>query len=341
MKKTKNITIEQLLTNEHLVQGALPSVAKIVKKAKKDKQIKLVYGETYDQFGLTIDSLKYYFFLNLLHQALETMDTEVSSYIIIGDLHSIRNKGVENKEEILELAQSRLQFVKKIKALYNLKNEFILMTDLFEEQSYKKRLSAITPMFQKSEKLKDLAKKTVLQNRISQEEAVGYQYTLEEVALIMGFDIKVGPPREIYYDQIAQELGKTLNNQDFCGLYLKPTYPLGLGFDFFITHPEIDEFGVTPYKAGSNKLEDNRIILGKTGLKKCQELISSSFSSSNQSLPNPVLDVYLIAKMAGYFLKNEAFAIDEDNIEDITILKSKTYQTLTNNIYTPLGLNKL
>ncbi len=338
MTKTVNVTIDDLLTNKHLIHSALPSVAKITEKIKNSKQIRLVYGETYDQFGLTIDSLKYYFFISLLHQALETMGIEVSSSVIIGDLHSIKNKLVENKEELLEKANQRLELIQKIKTLYNLKFEPILMTQLFNDKDYQQRLKTITPIFQNSEELQNIAKKTVLKNRITQEEEVGYQYTLEEVALITGFDIKIGPPRETYYDQMARELGTKVGNNDYCGLYLKPTYPLEFNFDYFVTHPEVEEFGVTPYKAGSNKLQNNRIVLGTTSLEESKNLIEHSFVSSNQSLPNPVLDIYLIAKMAGYFLKQDSLSISDNELANTTQLKLKTCNALSENIYQPLEL---
>ena len=334
-----NITINELLTNKYLIHSALPSAAEIIEKIKKNKQIKLVYGETYDQFGLTIDSLKYYFFVSLLHQVLEANGVNVTSSVIIGDLHSIKNKLVENKEELLDKAQARLQLINKIKSVYNLKIEPILMTQLFDNNDYQQRLKTITPLFQNSEELKNIAKKTVLKNRIAQEEEVGYQYTLEEVALITGYDIKIGPPRETYYDQMARELGAKVGNNDFCGLYLKPTYPLGFNFDYFVTHPEIEEFGITPYKAGSNKLQDNRIVLGTTSLDECKKLIHSSFVSSNLILPNPVLDIYLIAKMAGSLLRGDSFSIPDGELANLPEFKLLTYNELSQNIYSPLGFN--
>jgi hypothetical protein len=332
-----NITIDELLTNKHLIQSALPSVAKIIEKAKKNEQIKLVYGETYDQFGLTIDSLKYYFFVSILHEVLEAKGIKVSSSVIIGDLHSIKNKLVENKEELLNKAQARLQLINKIKSVYNLKIEPVLMTQLFDSKDYQNRLNTITPLFQSSEELKSIAKKTVLKNRITQEEEVGFQYTLEEVALITGYDIKVGPPRETYYDQMARELGAKVGNSDFCGLYLKPTYPLGFNFDYFVTHPEIEEYGVTPYKAGSNKLQNNRIVLGSTNLDECKRLLDNSFVSDNPILPNPILDIYLIAKMARFLLRRDSFSISDNESTNLVELKSATYEALAENIYIPLG----
>jgi hypothetical protein len=164
------------------------------------------------------------------------------------------------------------------------------MSDILPENNH---LEIITPIFNKSEELKEIARKTILQNRQSQEEKAGFEYVLEEVALIMGFDIKVGPPREIYYDQIAKKLGAGLN-----GIYLRPTYPLGMNFDFFINHPEIEEFGLTPYKAGSNKMQNQRIIIDKTSAQSIRDLIKNSYIPRDVFLANPILDLACIVAMA-------------------------------------------
>lgn len=338
MTKNKNLTINNLLLNKHLIYGALPSIEDILNNIIKDKFIKLVYGETYDQYGPTIDSLKYYFFITILNNLLKGKGIKATSSVIIGDLHSVKNRIVKNKSNLLASANSRLHFVEKIRQTYNLNINPILMSELFNDFDFKQRLRKITPIFQKSEHLKNIARKTVLKNKITQEEKIGFQYTLEEVALITGFNIKIGPPREIYYDQLARIFSKELGNKDFFGLYLKPTYPIGLGFDFFVTHPEIEKYGITPYKAGSNQLQNNRIILGITGLMECKKLIDSSFVAKNSSLPNPVLDIYLISKMAGYFLQNKELFFDNTVIENPELLRKMAFKELEQNIYIPLNL---
>jgi len=337
MAKNKSLTVNNLLLNKLLVSGVLPSIKDILESFERSKLIKIVYGETYDQYGPTLDSLKYYFFTSILENLLRTEGKKVTSSVIIGDIHSVKNKIVKNKSNLLLSANSRLSFVNKIKRTYNLSFNPVLMSDLFGNLNYKRRLSKITPVFQRSERLKDIARKTVLKNRLSQEEKVGFQYTLEEVALIAGFNIKIGPPREIYYDQLTRLLSKETGNNDFCGLYLKPTYPLGVGFDFFVTHPEIERYGITPYKAGSNQLQENRIILGITKLVKCKKLIDSSFVTTNPLLPNPVLDMYLISQIAECLLFNKEFVFDHSVMADPNLLKKAAFGKLTQNIYNPLG----
>jgi len=327
----KTTTINDLLHDKHLVnntsfQGA---VAK--------KPLRIVYGETYDSYGLTLDSLKYYFFTAMAAQLLAGQGASTEASVIIGDLHSVKNKIVKDKGSLLATASSRLAAINKVAKVYGLSLKVLLMSDLFEDADFKKRLAIITPIFNDSKEMQDIAKKTVLQNRLSQEVQSGFQYTLEEVALITGYDIKIGPPREVHYDKLAQLLGAKVGNPDFCGVYLRPTYPLGMGFDYFITHPEIEEFGLTPYKAGSNQLQANRIVLGVTSPAECKKLIDSSFISTNQTLPNPVLDVYIITQLAGHFLSGKPFEIDEDLLSDTAKLKTAAYEKLMTNIFKPLG----
>ena len=278
--------LQLLLANKCLVQKADSLVV------DNSKPIRIIYGETYDEYGLTIDSLKYYLFLSLLHKTLEDMGIKVESFVIIGDLHSVKNKIVQNKDGLLSEAHARLVQVNKIKSKLELKFEPVLMSNIFGDPMFKNRLETITPIFNKSEELKELAKKTILQNRQAQEEKTGFEYTLEEVALIMNYDIKIGPPRETYFDQLAQKLGSGLK-----GIYLRPTYPLGMNFDFFINNPEIEEFGLTPYKAGSNKMQECRIILGKTSEQDIKNLINNSFIPRDMFLANPILDLACIVGM--------------------------------------------
>jgi len=338
MKKDKNLSLKELLSNKYFNSSEVSPVQINIDKIRRFQSLRLVYGETYDHYGMTLDSLKYYFYIALLAKVLNHEGIVTTATVIIGDLHSVKNKIVENKDDLLHQADNRLKLINKINSIYNLNITPILMSEMFKEKLFLERLEKIVPIFNNSEDLKALAQKTVLKNRLTQEEKIGFQYTLEEVALIVDFDIKIGPPRETYYDQIAGIICRELCQKDFYGLYLKPTYPLGFQFDYFINHSEIETFGLTPYKAGSNKLQDNRILLETTSALKCQQLINSSFVAKNLILPNPVLDVYFISQMAGYFLTGEDFSIDEEIVSSPELLKKNAYQKLVDNIYKPLNL---
>ncbi len=58
------MSLEILLTQKGLVSQS-PTAEEILARAKSKKQpLKIFYGETYDNFGNTIDSMKYYFYVS-------------------------------------------------------------------------------------------------------------------------------------------------------------------------------------------------------------------------------------------------------------------------------------
>jgi len=287
----------------------------------KGKKVKILYGETYDLFGLTIDSLKYYFVINTLHNLLEKQGYEVESNILVADIASIRNDNV-NKEKVLGKIKTNIGLIKKIKLVFNLKSNIILMSELFETEQFKTDFKKVTQCILESKDIKEMLSSTVITSKIKEEEEKDYLYTREEVALILGYDVKIGPPREINYDIIAQEIANKLNKNKLIGIYVKPTYPLGKNFDFFLENPQIDEFGVTPYKAGSNRLQGYRIILDKTRLEDSKKLIEKTFIPSDDSLPNPLLDLQIILDLAkrcreDNFSEFKEFELDKQNIKMI------------------------
>ena len=336
MKNNKFEPLFKLLTTKSLIHSSIPSVDEIINKLGKSKSVKIIYGETYDIYGQTLDSLKYYFFVEFLHKQLENIGLEVVTNVIVGDAHSVKNKIVSNKSQLLSIATDRLELLNKIKKTYNLKLNFILMSSLMQEKSYQNNLKKVTYLFNKSKEYRDIAEKTVLQNRISQEEKAGYQYVLEEVTLILDYDIKIGPPRENNYDKLARLMGEQLHESQLSGIYLKPTYPLGMKFDYFVTHPEIEEYGLTPYKAGSNKLQDHRIIIGLTNKDQLKRLVENSFVPKNLQLPNSVYDAYLISQMAKSLKNNVDFQADEEIINQTEKLKEKAIDELINYVIEPL-----
>lgn len=96
-------------------------------------------------------------------------------------------------------------------------------------------------------------------------------YTREEIATIMATDtdIKVGPKREKKYD-LPTQLDDVRQLTDFdplTGVYVTNSYPVAMdGAKEQLDEDDwgaVQEFGVTPYKAGSKDLdpEDHRILL--------------------------------------------------------------------------------
>lgn len=141
---------------------------------------------------------------------------------------------------------------------------------------------------------------------------------MEEIAIISDYDLKLGPPREKYYDKVAQ----IYKNGNPLGIYVKPTYPLGLNYDYFINHPEIEEFGLTPYKAGSNKLQQNRFVLNNTSRSQLQRFIKTSFISKHPELPNPLKDLYDICQLSKAIRTDSELdlSFNEDSVDHLTNL---------------------
>jgi hypothetical protein len=275
--------------------GALAT--KLEKLAESKDPIKIVYGETYDQFGLTLDSLKYYFVLHIFHELINENVSKCT--IIIGDIASLRNQNsLESENAIKDEIKNNITIINSIIKKFDLNIEPVLMSQIFTESSFETNLQSVTAQYQQSGDIKNLFEKTVLENRLKQEQETDFLYSREEVAIIMNYDIKVGPPREKYYDQVASKVKSSLSKSDLQGIYVSPTYPLGFNFDYFICNPEIEKYGVTPYKAGSNKLQDHRIILKDIKPDIIKNLIDNSFLPKDPILPNPLLDLYIIADLA-------------------------------------------
>ena len=294
--------LDRLLDENKMIGGYFPSKQGVIDMLKK-RHIKILYGETYDLLGITIDSLKYYLFVSLLCET----GVEVESTILIADTASTINTSSGNTSTILEEGKRRLDQVNEIIKKYHLPICTQLMSELYKEHPVQELIQHVQEVVAQSTEIQSMLQKTVLQNRVRQEDKAVYRYASEAIATALLFDLKVGPPREIFYDKVALLIANKLKRKSYSSIYLTPTYPLGLDFVYFLTHPEIEEFGLTPYKAGSNKLQEQRIILGKTSFEKVNELMQTSFVPKQAGLPNPVEDLNAIVRLAKHFLKETTY----------------------------------
>lgn len=312
-KQITNIANALLSTGLFSAEFTKAAQVKRALAAKLDPQkpVRIVYGETYDQYGMTIDSLKYYFILSYVHTQLKDAGFNVTSHLIVGDIASIKNKNVQNKNALLDAADERIAAINKIVKVYHLPITTVKMSELFEETSFQRTLETARTVITGNALAQQLLQKTVLKNRVKQELISGYEYAVEEVALILGYDIKVGPPRERFYDQLASLVETEAGVRAPVGLYVNPTYPLGMNFDYFIANPEIETYGLTPYKAGSNKLMEHRIILSNLPNTNLDALVTASFVPIVPGLANPVQDLYDIALLAKAFLGGTPFTRSE------------------------------
>lgn len=300
------------------------------------KSLTVFYGETADAFGVTIDSLAYYFFISLIHRKLTRAGMAVESTVLLADTASLLNTSAIGKEDAVRASiDRRRNMLKRIIDTYHLPITVRLMSDLFQTPGYKKCRSKVETMTKDAglmKKIEPYLLKTVLSSKRTEEQTKKYRYALDAVATGLLFDIKVGPPRERFYD----EAGEILAPGRLASIYLKPAQPLGQNFSFFLTHPEIETYGVTPYKAGSNRLEDCRIILGTTSFEKAASLIRSSFESFHPHTVHPVGDVFRITEYARKLLGHDVpFPLTQGSVEE---LKEHTISALQAYIYDPLSL---
>lgn len=282
------------------------------------KSLKIFYGETVDEFGMPIDSLKYYFFLSLMAKHLA-----VNATVVVADTASLMNDSTLQKQEsIKQSLKRRIQLLEKIIAVYHLPITIRLMSEIFQSNEYKIIRQKVERADMKP--LEPLLAKTVLANKFEEEKKKNFRYALDAIATGLLFDIKIGPPRERFYD----EAGEIIVPGKLKSIYLTPTQPLGQNFAFFLTHPEIEEYGVTPYKAGSNKLQNFRIILGETPMAKAKELIETSFESVSSDTVHPAKDLHAITELARRLLQ-------KDRVFTETAAQVREY------IYKPLELEEL
>jgi len=62
------------------------------------------------------------------------------------------------------------------------------MSSIFKTQQFITNFPKVQQFYEQSNVMKELLEETVLKNRVKQELAVGFKYSLEEVAIISNFD---------------------------------------------------------------------------------------------------------------------------------------------------------
>ena len=290
----KNITVNTrqqlnlLLSEKLIVQKTLGDVDKLPTK------IRVLYGETYDKYGITIDSLKYYLFLEYLARII---DNNIECIVAEGDLHSVINPSVTEKNYLLQVGKERVGQIGRIFERLGIVHVNVnLMSESFGEKMIIDMVSKVSKLVKESTDLQNLLIPTVLKNRVAQERESGFRYAAEAIGLALNFDLKVGPPREENYDKVAQIIGKEVA-EEYKAIYLRPSYPFTKDFSFYLTHPEVEEYGLTPYKAGSNKLQDQRIVIGVTSEEMIGDLIASAYVPQDIVYANPLVDLASMVAM--------------------------------------------
>jgi len=293
------MNLEHLLSTQKLVQQT-PDSKEILGRAQilSPDPLKIFYGETFDEKGNPIDSMKYYFFVSLLSGALKRMGISVDSSILIADSAACRNVGAENERHYMALGEERCRFVARVNDIYGTGLRVVKMSDYIKSPEFVEQRRQITETCHADQELMAAVEKTVPESKIDIERSKGYLYSFDEITSIIDLDIKVGPPRENLYDNVARTIARHRGQKEIMSLFLSPTFPLGMGWAYFFINEGIEDHGITAYKAGSKRLQRNRIIVGTSNPDYVRSLLSDSFISPNPSLPNPVLDIGIICEMA-------------------------------------------
>jgi hypothetical protein len=289
--------LEKLLSQRGLVLQT-PSAEKIRTRAKTSSPTKLFYGETYDENGATIDSMKYYFFVDELNRSLIEEGFETDPAILIADTAACRNVLDDSEREYMKLGEERARFVEVVNDIYGTNLRVVKMSEYINSREFQEHLRGIIETCQTDGRLMEMVEQTVPQSKLNDERKSGFGYSFDEIATIIDLDVKIGPPREDLYDNVAREIAEMEGIDLLMSLFLTPTFPLGKGWDYFFANEGIETHGITAYKGGSKRLQRHRVLIGKTRPEYAAQLLDTSFISDDPTLPNPILDIGIISEMA-------------------------------------------
>lgn len=293
------MNLEQLLSTSKLTDQA-PQANLIRERAGlvTPQPIKLFYGETYDEAGHPVDSMKYYLFVSFLADALRQEGFSVDPSILIADTAACRNVGEKNERYYMTLGQERYRFVERVNEVYGTGLRLVKMSDYINSPEFIEERERVIETCRADEELMEAVEKTVPESKVEIERDKEFLYSFDEITTIMDLDVKVGPPREDLYDNVAQRISRQRGQKELISLFLTPTFPLGMNWAYFFANEGIEDNGITAYKAASKRLQRNRIVIGHSNPDYVRDLMRDSFISTNSALPNPVLDIGIICEMA-------------------------------------------
>ena len=240
--KRQNIyeDLQRFVEGSGMVRGTLgfdSLNSKILILGTETHPLQIFYGETVDEFGMPVDSLKYYFFLSILQKHLESIGIHIEATVVIADVASLLNNSArEKRDTIIQSIERRQQLLKKIIAVYDLPIKIRLMSDIFASRAYKETRNIVQTVVENPvvfRGIESYLSKTILENRLTEERKKKFQYALDAIATGLKFDIKIGPPRERFYDEAAQVIAKHAGLIPMMSIYLTATQPLGKDFAFF------------------------------------------------------------------------------------------------------------
>ena len=307
--------LEKLLSTRGLIQHS-PTVTQIRERVEQVDlgEVKIFYGETFDDRGHTIDSMKYYFFVASLAAALQEEGHKVIPTIVVADTAACRNVKKTQHPRFMRLGKERARFVEQVNDKYGTGLQVVLMSDYIDTEEFILAREEVMGVCSADAELMQAIEDSVPESRRDAERRDGFFYSFDEVATIIDLDVKVGPPREDLYDNIAREVANRMGKKGLMSLFLTPTFPLGKNWSYFFAHDGIEDHGITAYKAGSKELQDHRVLIGQSTPEQVGGLIDTSFLRKDPALPNPVLDLGIICEMARQHLEgvSEPITLGDD-----------------------------
>lgn len=298
--------LEALLSQRGLVLQS-PSAEEIRRRAREvaPASVKLFYGETYDGAGNTVDSMKYYFFVASLGDALRQEGFAVDPAILVADTAACRNVSKDLEARYMLLGSDRVRFVEAVNSIYGTGLRVYRMSDYINDAAFVAERERVIGICYADEGLLGRVEKTVPGSKLEEERAKGFMYSFDEITTILDLDVKVGPPREDLYDNIAREIAQREGKKGLMSLFLTPTFPQGMNWGYFFAHEGIEDHGITAYKGASKGLQDHRVLVGRSTPEQVRGLIQDSFISTDPTLPNSVLDLGIVCEMARKRLEGE------------------------------------
>lgn len=256
-REIETTEIENFIKNSRVVERVL-SVEDLREQIQKNTSINIMMGQTFDN-GQPIDMLKYGLFIMNLSDFLENKGVDVKSNWLLAD-HFITDINQDaGYQTIKDQMDNRVKFLQKVNEVYKGKISTIFSSELCQKTEYKQNLDSLLNEVETNDKFASMVLEAVPNDRRKNPNAA--RYPLEELSTIqtMHTDIKIGPPYEIFYDQPAREIAKTIGFTKYTAIHLKKSYPFGMPESESQLLEEVERFGILPYKINSKGLEKFRI----------------------------------------------------------------------------------
>lgn len=233
-------------------------------------------GMTFDEYGEPFDYMKQVLTSFDIAETLEGRGVDADVKLLVADNFVEMNQGEDglSDEEVGRYADQRAAYLEAVADVYS--GDYpvdVQMTSELKDEEFRHDVEALGERVEQDQNFAELLMGAVPDEAVDPEatprENTGY--TREEIVTIMATDtdIKVGPKREKKYDLPTQldDVRQLRDVEPLTGVYVTNTYPVAMEeaqeqLDESDWH-EVQEFGVTPYKAGSKGLDpqQHRILL--------------------------------------------------------------------------------